>query len=71
MTRETRAEDRIRNAALRDRICTAELAAARIHSGYRVGMTGLPDPATPSWCPRPWLRTSSGSTALAGASASP
>jgi len=52
MTRETRTEDRIRNAALRDRICSAEVAAARIHSGYRVGMSGFTGSGYPKQVPQ-------------------
>jgi succinyl-CoA:acetate CoA-transferase len=50
MTRET--EDRIRHSGLRDRIVSAEEAALRIKSGYRVGMSGFTGSGYPKQVPR-------------------
>ena len=52
MTAETRTEDRIRNAALRERICFAPEAAALIRNGYRVGMSGFTGSGYPKLVPQ-------------------
>jgi acyl-CoA hydrolase len=48
----TRTEDRIKNAALRDRVCFAPEAAALIKKGYRVGMSGFTGSGYPKLVPQ-------------------
>jgi succinyl-CoA:acetate CoA-transferase len=45
-------EDRIRHAALRDRICDAPEAARLIRSGYKVGMSGFTGSGYPKLVPQ-------------------
>ena len=52
MTLETRTESRIRNAALRDKVCSAAEAAVRIHSGSQVGMSGFTGSGYPKLVPQ-------------------
>jgi succinyl-CoA:acetate CoA-transferase len=52
MAGETRTEDRIRNAALRERVCFATEAAALIKNGYRVGMSGFTGSGYPKLVPQ-------------------
>ena len=52
MPLESSTEDRIRNARLRGLICSAQEAAARIKSGYRVGMSGFTGSGYPKLVPQ-------------------
>ena len=52
MESATRTEDRIRHAALRERICFAPEAAQLIKKGYRVGMSGFTGSGYPKLVPQ-------------------
>ena len=51
MALDTKTESRIRNARLRERVCTAREAAARIKDGYQVGMSGFTGSGYPKLVP--------------------
>ena len=52
MSLAERTWDRVRNAALRERLCSANEAAALIKSGYRVGMSGFTGSGYPKLVPQ-------------------
>ena len=51
MALDTKTEGRIRNARLRERVCTAREAAARIKDGNQVGMSGFTGSGYPKLVP--------------------